>query len=578
MKRRSYLAAGTAMSALALLFLLLPPASVYSQRFELGFGNSTDGAVDVDQVDNSALSPMLSGTISIGTRLNQYYRPYLVKTDRVGTILWSQLYEDAANYFIAEDHSVAVMQATDGSEDIIWASAPPRPFAQPTETDIYVCRLDKNGNFMWGKIIGGVNQVDYPTALAMTATGDIVVTGYNSPNPLPNPGPPRIFVAKLSGTGTVIFQGAWSSSEGSMLASGVLTSGNSIVISAVFSDNSGVDANDMFLLSISSNGQLLNFAKRYGGTGHQLASDLAFDPNSNIVVVGSAASPTNTTWDAHAIKVDPFGNLLLGKRYYHQDLGSQSSNELVNALTPNLGDNGFILTGEATPDISVISPAPEAFAFGIDLNLNINSGPVIYSPSPEAGIAWDIVRSNLGDPNLQGYYIAGGKTWPVSTNYLLRVDFSLSSGCDDAYPMQTENLTVAKNVNVSRLELGREESKQFNHSEHDPSGYVCALQTPKQGADSRESDIATSDLRPGIRPNPVASGTEFQLVLTMEQAAALQIHISDMTGRRLQTFRRTAVQGANRFAIETRGLRPGMYLVDVRAPFSQQRFRLVVNE
>lgn len=104
-------------------------------------------------------------------------------------------------------------------------------------TDIFVVKLDPGGNAIWSKAFGSTGG-DAGRGVAVDALGNATVVGYFS--------------------GSVDFGG------------GVLTSTGSL---------------DAFVASFDENG-VHRYSKRFGGTGEEMARDVAIDPTGSSTVVG----------------------------------------------------------------------------------------------------------------------------------------------------------------------------------------------------------------------------------------------------------------------------------------------------
>ncbi len=179
--------------------------------------------------------------------------------------------------------------------------------------DIFVLKLDANGNFIWVKQMGGVSS-DYGESIAIDAAGNIYTTGrfmLQGTNPADfDPGPGvynltsagshDIFISKLDANGNFV----WARSMGST-GNDYADYGRSIAIDAVgnvytsgrfqntvdFDPGAGIynltsaGDDDVFISKLDANGNFL-CAARMGGIGRDRAYSLAIDGNENCYVTG----------------------------------------------------------------------------------------------------------------------------------------------------------------------------------------------------------------------------------------------------------------------------------------------------
>ncbi len=113
--------------------------------------------------------------------------------------------------------------------------------AAATSDDIFISKLDADGNFVWAKRIGGTG-VDRGLAIAVDGAGSVYTTGYFTGIVDFDPGP-----------GTFIFTSAGS--------------------------------NDIFVAKLNAEGNFV-WAKRMGGTENDIGNDIALDGAGNVYTTG----------------------------------------------------------------------------------------------------------------------------------------------------------------------------------------------------------------------------------------------------------------------------------------------------
>jgi Beta-propeller repeat len=117
---------------------------------------------------------------------------YLQKQDKSGHLLWATSFGD-----ITDDYDNAVTTDASGSVYVtgsftgtIDADPGPAVFNLTSQgTDIFIIKLDTDGNFLWGINVGGPDS-DIPYAITTDAAGHVYVTGsFQSTNVDFDPGP-----------------------------------------------------------------------------------------------------------------------------------------------------------------------------------------------------------------------------------------------------------------------------------------------------------------------------------------------------------------------------------------------------
>jgi hypothetical protein len=176
--------------------------------------------------------------------------------------------------------------------------------------DIFVSKLDSNGNFVWAKNMGGIRS-EYSGGIALDSSGNVYTTGsFDSPTAdfdpsvggtanLTSAGGADIFVSKLKGNGDFVWaksMGGIGTEYGTSIA--LDTNGNIYTTGQYdntvdFDPDAGTTANlaclggtDAFVSKLDSNGNFV-WAKRMGGSGADWTSDVALDSSGNIFTTGS---------------------------------------------------------------------------------------------------------------------------------------------------------------------------------------------------------------------------------------------------------------------------------------------------
>ncbi|MFT5249707.1 MAG: hypothetical protein ACI93P_001435 [bacterium] len=233
--------------------------------------------------------------------------------------------------------------------------------------DIFVQKLDQNGNLLWVKTIGGLgNDVariinDYGTSIIISGTFTETVdfdpgTGVLSKT---SNGESDVFILALDDNGDFLWVTTIGSSASELIGGQELNSSNEIIVTGGFGYNMTVDVSgtpvtvlsvgmsDVFFLKMNLLTGSINWFNTIGGTGPDAGSGLAIKSNNNILITGKYRN---------IMDIDPSANDF--------SLSSNGGNSVFLAEYDGLGNfvNGF----------SFDSPSDmEAYDIALDDNENI---------------------------------------------------------------------------------------------------------------------------------------------------------------------------------------------------------------
>jgi len=201
--------------------------------------------------------------------------------------------------------------------------------------DSYIAKLDANANFLWAKQAGGTSG-DNGLSIAVDGSGNSYVTGYFQDTAtfgstsLTSSGGFEIFITKLDSNGNFLWAikagGTGNDYSRSIAVDG---SGNSYVTgyfmdTATFGSTSLTSSSlyDLYITKLGTNGNFL-WAKKAGGTGFDAGNGIGVDNSGNVYVAGSfdgTATFGSTSLssygssDLYVTKLDTNGNFLWAKK------------------------------------------------------------------------------------------------------------------------------------------------------------------------------------------------------------------------------------------------------------------------
>ncbi len=214
------------------------------------------------------------------------------------------------------------------------------PYQSAGGDDIFVAKLDSQGDHLWSKNIGGAEQQQV-AAVAMDASGNVIVVGnFNGKTIIDgnNHGSyfgQDIFVAKYNTTGTLLF----SASHGDPMAGSVSVSAvaiddqENIIIAGTFSGEVSfggdtlqhVDSQDLFVAKYNKHGEH-QWSKRYYLSDLGSVDSLAVDQAGNVFLTGTYyetvqfgavldLSGDNAANNLFLVKISSGGNTELAEHY-----------------------------------------------------------------------------------------------------------------------------------------------------------------------------------------------------------------------------------------------------------------------
>lgn len=247
--------------------------------------------------------------------------------------------------------------------------------APGTGTDIFVCKLDMNGNFIWAKQMGSP-WWDSGNSIAIDGSGNVVITGdfaTTSAGPADfDPGPGTftftsgtgggntdIFISKLTSAGAFVWAKQIGGINGDFGNSLKVDNANNIYVGGYFTGTTDFDPNagttnlvslgmeDIYILKLDASGNFI-WARNMGSNTVDYCKAIALDGSGNVYSTGSfrgtadfdpsAASYTLASVagdDIFISKLDASGNFVWAK-----SMGSTSA-DVANAITTDATGNVY---------------------------------------------------------------------------------------------------------------------------------------------------------------------------------------------------------------------------------------------
>ena len=329
-------------------------------------------------------------------------------------------------------------------------------------SNVYVAKLDPNGNGIWVKGFGGntaFNGNGTGTGIAIDGSGNLYITGlftgtgmtFGSTTLTTNDTSAysvgEIFITKLDGSGNVM----WAKSAGGAvqeMPTGICVDASSNVfitgyfVSSVITfesttltstNNSGLYADDVFIAKYNSSGSL-QWAKIAGGSSLDLAKSISVDPSGNPIIAGyfglGGATFGSTTLTSTAaanlflVKYDgSSGNVTWAQTA--TATGSGSINHYAYGVSTD-GSGNIYMTGTYASSTLTFGGTVTLTGGNIYVAKYDAAGTVVWVRSASGGlVSTDIVADAVGNTYTVGYYT--GTTAIFGTDTITNFDSSGSN-------------------------------------------------------------------------------------------------------------------------------------------------------
>jgi hypothetical protein len=293
-------------------------------------------------------------------------------------------------------------------------------------TDAWVLGLDKDGNKLWQKSLGG-SSYDAANSITTTLDGGYAIAGYTHSNDGDVSGHLGIadaWVVKLDQGGSILWQKTLGG-LGADNANDIVATNDSGYLIACETESLGVTHGslDAWVVKLDKNGNLL-WQKALGGSDLDGISSITESVDGGCVAAGYTRSDDGDVigfpgfQDGWVVKLDKDGNLLWQKL-----LGGTDA-EAFNSVVVSL-DGGFVVAGGTRSSDGDVSGNRESFdAWVVKLD---QEGDILWQ-RPLGGAGWDMGNSVISTPD-GSYILAGGTN---STDG----DVSGNHGAEDAWAVK----------------------------------------------------------------------------------------------------------------------------------------------
>lgn len=274
--------------------------------------------------------------------------------------------------------------------------------------DIWVTKIDANGNLQWQKSYGG-SLSDACFEISATNDGGYVVAGRSASSDgdvALNKGSDDYWIFKIDGAGNLLWEKTYGGSQSEMARSCVQApDGNYYVMGSTNSTNGDVTGNhgngDFWVLKLDTLGNLI-WQKALGGSGAELGWRVQPTADGGALTIGTTASTdgdvvslNHGSYDIWIVKLDSSGNIHWEKCYG----GSAGDDGNSISLT---SDGGFLASGHSASTNG-------------DLTSNYGAEDI-----------WLIKADSVGNIQWQKSFGGSGQDWSIDTRQTANGEYLIS--------------------------------------------------------------------------------------------------------------------------------------------------------
>ncbi len=224
------------------------------------------------------------------------YDLYLIKLDAQGNLQWTRTF-GGANY----EWAFALIQTADSGFAIAGRTL---SFGQGN-WDVYVVKLDAAGNLQWTRAIGGTGN-DQARSIVQTHDGGYALAGYTTSF---GQGNADVYVIKLDSAGNL----QWTRTIGGNAEDrgyAIIQTSDGGYALAGYTTSFGQGNRDVYLVKLDTAGNL-QWTRTIGDTADEVAYDLLQTDDQGFVLIGYTTSVSTgaSTADVYIVKVDGNGNI-----------------------------------------------------------------------------------------------------------------------------------------------------------------------------------------------------------------------------------------------------------------------------
>jgi hypothetical protein len=424
---------------------------------------------------------------------------FVSKTDAAGNFIWAMQLagvddELATGIAVDKKGNVYVTGYFEGTADF-----DPEPTASYNMTsagslDIFICKLDASGTFVWARQMGGVTD-DAAFALALDSKGNIYTTGGFSDIADFDPGVgtytltaggfTSAFISKLDPSGNFLWAKNFGGASDNNWGNGITTDSKDNVFTTGYFDGAadfdpGITTYtltsagdvDVFISKLDSSGNF-NWARHFGGINPDRGYAVKTDASGNVYTTGSFYSTCDFDPDVTVSNLTSRGNEDIfiskldasGKFVWARGIGSGSNDA---GYSIDVDAEGAVYTTGYFSDGADFDPGTGTFVFstsgGTDIFISkLNASGNFVWAKQIGGTGFDNRGRSItvdASKNIYtaGYYNGDADFNPNPATYIL----SAAGSLEIFVQKMSQCLSTSSNINASACNSYRSPSGKYN--------------------------------------------------------------------------------------------------------------------
>jgi len=330
---------------------------------------------------------------------------YILKLDANGNKVWEKTF--GGSY---DDRAYCIQQTSDGGYIVAGYTSS----AGVGSYDVYILKLDTNGNKVWSKTFGGSSD-DLAYFIQQTSDGGYVVAGYTWSSSKWE----DVYILKLDAYGNKVWEKTFGGSDNDGAYS-VQQTNNGGYVAAGYTKSFGSGWYDAYVLKLDENGNNV-WEKTFGGNSWDEACSIQQTSDGGYIVAGYTSSFGSGSYDVYILKLDTSGNEVWSKTF------GESSDDLAWSIQQT-SDGGYIVAGYTK---SFGAGGEDVYILKLDAVGNKVWEKILGGSYDE--------RAYCIQQTSDGGYIVAGYTSPFGAGnydvYIIKMDANGNTG---AYPMGEE--------------------------------------------------------------------------------------------------------------------------------------------
>jgi hypothetical protein len=337
------------------------------------------------------------------------YDVYVVKLDAKGNLQWTKTIGGTK-----DDRGASLIQTSDGGYAIAGST---KSFGAG-DWDFYVVKLDAKGNLQWTKTIGGSGG-EIGTSLIQTSDGGYAIAGFTTSF---GAGSGDVYVVKLDANGNLQWTKTIGGPGDEAGFSLIQTSDGGYAI-AGGTRSFGAGGTDVYVVKLDANGNL-QWTKTIGGKGWDEGFSLIQTSDGGYAIAGETTSfgTELLDLDVYFVKLDANGNLQWTKTISGPKIEAGSS--LIQT-----SDGGYAIVGhtesfsEGETDVDVVKR--DVYVVKLDVNGNLQWTKTISGKNADGGSS--IIQTSDGGYAIAGATTSFGAG--EADVYLVKLDKNGNACC-----------------------------------------------------------------------------------------------------------------------------------------------------